>query len=129
MNALTTVSLVAGAVIVIGGVAYAILRQNSSQHLPKKKIFQVSDILEWVDQVTPRVYPKETAEYFVKVLPTEDTQQILTKRTKNAYAILFVEKSANKISVLEQTVIIAESLSPELCTLRQRKIVEMPIKF
>jgi len=130
MNSITTISIVAGTVVVIGGVAYAIYRyMNPSTKVPTKATFEVSDILNWVDEILPNIKVEDGYTYRVKVLPTEDTQQLLTRKLKNAYAILFVAQKEDKNIILKQRIIVARNLATELNSLKQGNIVEMPVEI
>lgn len=130
MNSITTISIVAGTVVAIGGVAYAIYRyMNPSTKVPTKATFEVSDILNWVDEILPNIKVEDGYTYRVKVLPTEDTQQLLTRKLKNAYAILFVAQKEDKNIILKQRIIVARNLATELNSLKQGNIVEMPVEI
>lgn len=130
MNSITTISIVAGTVVIIGGVAYAIYRyMNPPTNVPTKATFEVSDILNWVDEILPNIKVEDGYTYRVKVLPTEDTQQLLTRKLKNAYAILFVAQKEDKNIILKQRIIVARFLATELNSLKQGNIVEMPVEI
>lgn len=130
MNSITTISIVAGTVAIIGGVAYAIYRHMSTPtNVPTKDTFEVSDILNWVDDIFPNIKVEDGYTYRVKVLPTEDTQRLLTRKVKNAYAILFVAQKEDKNVILKQRIIVARNLATELNSLKQGNIVEMPVEI
>lgn len=130
MNTITTISIVAGTVVVIGGVAYAIYRyMNPPTNVPTQVTFEVSDILNWVDEILPNIKVEDGYKYRVTVLPSADTQQLLKRKLKNAYAVLFVAQKGDENIVLKQRIIVAKNLAVELKSLKQGNIVEMPVQI
>lgn len=130
MNTITTISIVAGTIVVIGGVAYAIYQyMNPPINVPTQATLEVSDILNWVDEILPNIKVEDGFKYRVTVLPSEDTQKLLKRKLKNAYAILFVAQKGDENIVLKQRIIMAKNLADELNSLKQGNIVEMPVQI
>lgn len=118
--------------IVIGGVVYVLKKLRpciDDPNIIKKDILSSGDVLSWIDEIIPSIQIKQGCTYSVNILPTSSTTKLLTKPVRNAYAVLLLEKSGEKISYLRQKVYIAKELSSELQSLRNDNVVEIPIQL
>lgn len=133
MNTLgTIVTAAVTATVVIGGVVYIIKKMTTPVKDPNiitKAKLSTNDILSWIDEVIPSIQTKAGAVYSVNILPNSSTTKLLTKPIKNAYAVLLLEKSDEKVSYIRQRVYIAKELSSELMSLKNDNVVEIPIQL
>lgn len=128
----TILTTTATALVVIGVVIYVVNKIGSRVNDPNIiKLNKLSStiILRWIDECMLTIKTKEGCTYSVKILPNSSSNELLTKPVKNAYAVLLLEKSGEKVSYLNQRVFIANELSPELESLKYDKVVEIPIQL
>lgn len=128
----TILTTIVTALVVIGVVIYFVNKigpRVNDPNIIKLNKLSSTVILRWIDECMLTIKTKEGCSYSVNILPNSSSNELLTKPVKNAYAVLLLEKSGEKVSYLNQRVYIAKELSSELESLKYDKVVEIPIQL
>lgn len=109
------------AVLCIG---YVIHRRNKeTEELNVKDVLKLQDIFDWIDIVSQSIVRTPNDKLEVNILPNSDSQKLTKQNDKRVYVALL--KNGEK--VLNTKTFYAKSVDVDLETLKDGKIVVIPI--
>lgn len=111
-------------------IGYYIHRKNKGQNSGTDvlDLLKLQDIFKWIDEVFLRIGKESGVKYEINILPNGDTQKLIKKKDRRAYAVILKKEETGEKKVVLTKVFFANAIDVDLDALNDNQIVVIPVE-